>query len=299
MTRAAAGTALSRMRDFASLVKLSHSVFALPFALLSLLAATAGRPSPVLLLLVVIAVVAARTAAMAYNRWADRELDAANPRTSGREIPAGTVSPAAALTLTAAAGAVFLVSCWLLSPLCLLLGVPTLAWLLSYSHVKRFSVLCHVWLGIALGVSPVGAWVAADGEFSTRTLAPALLGLGVTCWVAGFDILYACQDVGFDREHGLRSIPARLGPARAMWVSRLFHLAAIAGFAAFGWLVPLGAGYLTGVVLSAGLLVWQHRQLRPGDLSRIHAAFFTANGMLAVVMLLAGSLDIYVFTPLS
>lgn len=283
-----------RARDFASLVKLSHSIFALPFALLSLLVATQGRPGPALLGLVVLAVVSARTAAMAYNRFADRRIDASNPRTADREIPRGVISPRAALGLVVMAGAVFLAACWWLAPICFWLGLPTLAFLLLYSHVKRFSLLCHLWLGIALGISPVAAWLAADGAFSPRLVAPAVLGLAVALWVAGFDILYACQDEGFDREHGLRSIPARFGAATAMWISRVLHLLALSGFVAFGWLAGLGFGYQIGTACGAGLLVWQHRQLRPGDLSNIQAAFFTANGTIAIVMLLAGGLDVYV-----
>ncbi|MCA8966625.1 MAG: UbiA family prenyltransferase, partial [Planctomycetes bacterium] len=176
----------ARWRDYASLVKLSHSVFALPFALLSLLVAADGRPGARLSLLVIVAVVAARTAAMAYNRFADRELDRHNPRTAGREIPRGAVSPAAALALTGGASAVFLASCWLLAPICGWLGLPTLAWLLAYSHTKRISWLCHVWLGVALGLAPVAAWLAVDGQFSARLWLPTLLAVGVVCWVAGF-----------------------------------------------------------------------------------------------------------------
>jgi len=282
-----------RATAYAGLVKLSHSVFALPFALLSLLAATGGRPSLQLIGLVVGAVVSARTAAMAFNRFADRHLDADNPRTKGREIPAGVVSPASALALTAVAGAVFLAFCWLLSPMCLLLGAPTLLWLLGYSYAKRFSSLCHLWLGIALGISPVAAWFAVDGAFGARMWAPTTLGAAVACWVAGFDVLYACQDDDFDRERGLHSLPVRLGRRGAMWVSRALHGLALLGFAGFGLLVPLGPAYLGGVVLAAALLVWQHRVLRPDDLSRIQAAFFTANGTLAVVMFAAGCVDLY------
>jgi 4-hydroxybenzoate polyprenyltransferase len=283
------------VREFASLVKLSHSVFALPFALLSLLCATAGAPSFSLLALVVLAVVAARTAAMAYNRVVDREIDAKNPRTAGREIPRGVVGPAAALLLVAAAGAIFLLACWLLAPICFWLGLPTLAWLLLYSHLKRFSALCHWWLGIALGISPVAAWLAADGAFSVRTWAPAVLGMGVAFWVAGFDILYSCQDEEFDRANGLHSIPARFGARGAMWVSRALHLLALGCFAWFGAMVPLGFVYQAGVVLSAGLMVWQHRLLRPDDLSRIQTAFFTANGTIAIGMFAAGCIDLYLF----
>jgi len=287
-----------RIRDFAGLVKWSHSVFALPFALLSLLAATGGRPSFHLVGFVVLAVIAARTAAMAYNRFADRDLDAANPRTAGREIPRGTIRPAAALVLAFAASAAFVLVCFLLSPLCGWLALPTLAWLLLYSHVKRFSALCHLWLGIALGISPVAAWLAADGAFSSRTLVPAGLGFGVALWVAGFDILYACQDEAFDRRHGLHSVPAWLGARRAMLTSRALHAASLVCFAWFGFAVPLGYAYQGGVVLSAGLLVWQHRLLRPNDLSRIHTAFFMANGTIAVGIFVAGCLDLYLLPAL-
>ena len=285
------------VRDLAALVKLSHSVFALPFALLSLLAATAGRPSLRLLLGVLGAVVAARTAAMAYNRFADRAIDAANPRTAGREIPRGAVSPRAALLLVVGSSCAFLGCCALLSPLCLLLGMPTLAWLLAYSHIKRFSALCHVWLGAALGLAPVAAWVAADGAFGPRIWAPFVLGLGVACWVAGFDVLYACQDEEFDRAHGLRSLPARLGARGAMLAARGLHVAAFAGFVAFGGMVPLGPGWLGGLLAAGGLLVWQHRLLRPGDLRRIDMAFFTANGIIAILLFGAGCLDLYALAP--
>jgi len=285
--------AVSRVRAYASLVKLSHSVFAMPFALLSLLVATDGTPSLRLLVLVVLAVVAARTAAMAFNRYADRHLDADNPRTQNREIPSGLVSARSALLLTIGSSASFLAICWLLSPMCMLLAVPTLAWLLGYSYAKRFSALCHLWLGIALGVSPVAAWFAADGEFSARLYAPVVLGVSVALWVAGFDVLYACQDDDFDRERGLRSLPVLLGRRGAMWISRLLHVLAPAGFLWFGAMVGLQQVYFGGVALAAGLLIWQHRLLRPNDLSRIQAAFFTANGSLAVVMFAAGCVDLY------
>lgn len=290
---AAAATLARHVRTYASLVRLSHSVFALPFALLSLLVATEGRPSLRLLLLVVLAVVAARTAAMAYNRFADRELDRQNPRTAGREIPRGAVSPAQALGLTLVAGTAFVLICWLLSPLCLWLAVPTLAWLLAYSHVKRFSAACHLWLGVALGCSPVAAWVAADAVFGPRLWAPVVLGAGVAAWVAGFDVLYACQDEQFDRAAGLHSLPARLGARGAMWCSRALHLGAVAAFAAFGALAGLGPAYHVGVVLALVLMVWQHALLRPRDLSRIQTAFFTANGLLALGLFAAGCVDLY------
>jgi 4-hydroxybenzoate polyprenyltransferase len=181
-----------------------------------------------------------------------------------------------------------------LSPLCFWFGLPTLAWLYGYSYAKRFSSLCHLWLGLALGLSPIAAWLAADGQFGSRLTAPLVLVVGVALWVAGFDILYACQDDGFDRERGLRSLPVRLGRGPAMWLSRVLHVGALFAFAGFGWLAPLGPFYMVGVGLAACLIAWQHRLLRPDDLSRIDAAFFTANGALALVMAAAGCLDLYV-----
>lgn len=293
----AANTLVQRMRDYAALVRLSHSVFALPFALLSLLVATGGRPSLRLLALVVLAVVAARTAAMAYNRFADRDLDRRNPRTAGREIPRGAVASWQALALTGIAALVFVATCRALSPLCFWLSLPTLAWLLAYSHVKRFSAACHLWLGVALGCSPVAAWVAADGAFGPRLLAPTVLGVGVAAWVAGFDVLYACQDEQFDRGAGLHSLPARLGARGAMWCSRLLHVGAAGAFAAFGLLAALGPAYHVGVALALVLMVWQHALLRPDDLSRIQTAFFTANGLIAIGLFGATCLDLYLFAP--
>ena len=288
-----AGAVVANARALASMVKLSHTVFALPFALLSLLTATAGRPSLRLLGSVVFAVVAARTAAMAYNRYADRSIDARNPRTSSREIPRGAVSARSALTLVAIASLAFLLISWSLAPLCGWLAIPTLAWLLGYSHVKRFSALCHLWLGVALGISPLAAWLTVDGVFSARACAPAVLGGGVAFWVAGFDVLYACQDETFDRAHGLFSLPSRLGARRAMWCARGLHCLAVAGFAGFGLLAPLGPVFLTGVGAAAVLLAWQHRLLRPDDLSRIQMAFFTANGTIALLLFAAGCVDLY------
>jgi 4-hydroxybenzoate polyprenyltransferase len=280
------------LRDFGSLVKLSHSVFALPFALLSLLVATRGAPSWRLLGLVVVAVVAARTAAMAYNRWADRELDAANPRTKNRELPSGRLRPGGALALAAASSVLFLCACWLLGPVCFWLGGPVLVWLLLYSHTKRFTVLCHLWLGIALGLSPVAAWVAAKGSLTDLT-APLCLSAGVTLWVAGFDILYACQDESFDRAHGLKSLPAALGQAPSMEISSGCHVLAVLLFAAFGVLVNFGVPWFLGVGAAATLLVYQHRIVRPGRLERMQAAFFTANGCISVLMFAVGCIDLY------
>jgi 4-hydroxybenzoate polyprenyltransferase len=171
--------------------------------------------------------------------------------------------------------------------------VPVLAWLYGYSHSKRFTLLCHLWLGISLGLAPLAAWVAADGAFSTRLWPAACLGLGVTCWVAGFDVLYSCQDEAFDRQHGLHSIPAALGIGRAMTVSRCLHAVAVVLFLVFGRTAGLGPAYHVGLLVAAGLLVWQHRLLRPGDLSRMQTAFFTANGAVSLLLCATGCVDLW------
>ncbi len=290
----------ARVRDYASLVKLSHSAFALPFALLALLVATDGRPPLRLWSLCIVAVVAARTAAMAWNRFVDRDLDARNPRTSQREIPRGLVSPRAAVVLTLVAATGFVLAAGQLGPTCAIAAVPVLLWLLAYSHIKRVSAWCHLWLGVALGLAPIASWVAAAdvvGGVAVSFAAPLALGLGVVAWVAGFDILYACQDEAFDRRFGLHSIPVRFGAAGALRLSRGLHLAAGVLFAAFGWLAGLSFGFAIGVTLAAGLLVWQQRALDPVRLQTLKPGFFLANGVLSVVMLACGAVDLYVVSP--
>ncbi len=282
------------LRDYASLIRLSHSIFALPFALLALLAANPS-PSAATLALCLVAVVAARTAAMAYNRYVDRDIDAQNPRTQNREIPRRAITPRRALAFSVFSGAVFLVCCIGLGPVCARMSVPVLLWLLLYSHTKKFTVFCHLWLGVALGLAPAAAWVAARGDFSDFGT-PLQLALGVALWVAGFDITYACQDEAFDRSHGLRSIPARFGISVSLWMARTVHLLAVVLFAAFGRAAGLHVAFPFGLAAAACLLTWQHWLLRRGDLSHIHAAFFTSNGILSVVMLAAGAADIYLFS---
>jgi 4-hydroxybenzoate polyprenyltransferase len=290
------GVLLGKARSLASMVRLSHTVFAMPFALVALLVATDGRPGLVLLGLVLLAVFSARTAAMAYNRIVDRDVDARNPRTAGREIPSGAVSLPLAIGLAVVSSVVFVAACWPLGTWCRIGSLPLLVWLCAYSHVKRFSMLCHVWLGAALGLAPVAAWVAAQssaGAVDPSTLvAPGVLALAVMTWVAGFDILYACQDADFDREQGLFSIPSRLGVRRAMWLSRVSHGAAAVGFVLFGWLAGLGWCYGASCLLGAGLLLVQHRNLA---VERIGAALFTQNGLLSLCMLLGCGLDLYLF----
>lgn len=280
---------------YLSLIKFSHSIFALPFALLAFLVATNGALSPRILALVVVAMVAARSAAMAYNRFVDRELDAANPRTASREIPVGLISPAGALVFTALSSLVFVSITWFLGSVCFWLSFPVLAILLGYSHAKRYTSLSHLWLGLALGLAPPAAWLAARlGVLEADIFQPLLLGFGVSLWVAGFDILYACQDQAFDRSHGLHSLPVRLGLPAAMRCARMLHLAAVALFFVFGIAAGLGLIYQAGVGLTALILLYQHRLLSPGELSRINAAFFTRNACVSLMLLGFGLSDLYI-----
>ena len=272
-----------------SAIKFSHSIFALPFALLAAFLAAGGPPKAATLGWIVAAAVGARTAAMAWNRIVDRHLDARNPRTASRELPAGKlgVGYMAAVALLGAALLVF--AAWRLNPLCLALSGPTLVVLLGYSLTKRFTPLSHLFLGLALGIAPVGAWIAVTGKLA---LLPVVLCAAVLCWTGGFDVLYSLQDEAHDRSVGLHSIPARLGSARAIAVSRLLHALAFALFVAAWHLSGRGAIFLGGTIAAGLLLLWEQSLVKPGDLSKLDAAFFTANGLVSVVLFLAGALDL-------
>jgi len=270
------------IRETADMVAFKHSVFALPFAVIALVTASApGWPSAGVWLLVTSAMVSARTAAMAFNRLADHSIDAANPRTSGRSLPAGRLSRRFAVVVTVSSSLVFVAAAALLNDWCLALSVPTLAVLLGYSYAKRFTAASHLWLGLALGMAPIGAWVADAGRLDSPAL---VLAAAVAFWVAGFDVIYSLQDESFDRAHGLRSLPAVVGGRRALGAARGFHVAAFLGFAAFAAIS--GGGWLRtwAVLLAGGLLLWQHRLVAPDRLDAVNAAFFTANGVLSVVM---------------
>ena len=268
---------------YARLVALPHTVFALPFAVGA--AALAWRQgavafSPVRLALIVVAVAAARTAAMAFNRVADRRFDAANPRTAARELPRGAVSAGGAVALTVGSAALFMVAAALLGRWPLLLSPVALAILLGYSLAKRFTWATHLWLGVALGGAPAGAWIAVTNGFGW---APLALSLAVAAWVAGFDIIYATQDVDFDRGRRLGSIPARFGVARALSISRALHVGAVVGLIAFGLLLHLGVVYGAGVAAIAATLAYEQRIVSPRDLSRVNKAFFDLNGYVSLV----------------
>ena len=277
------------MTRFLSLVTFSHTIFALPFALLSAVLAAGGVPKAGKVLWILVAMVGARSAAMAFNRIADRALDAVNPRTQARDIPAGRVSVRAAAAFCALSAALFVAAAWFLNPLCFALSPVALAIVLGYSFTKRLSALSHLVLGLSLAIAPVGAWIAVTGRFAAT---PVVLGFAVLFWVAGFDVIYSLQDEAFDRAHGLFSLPARLGARRALDLSTIFHAVSLALL--YGVFVLSGGGPLfgAGVVLAGIFLVRQHALVSPKDLSRVNGAFFTANGWLSVAVFLCGALDV-------
>jgi len=286
----------AQARETADMIKASHSVFALPFAIAaaSLGMAAAGGWSWPNLFWVVWCAVWARTAAMAQNRLADARLDAVNPRTEGRALPAGRVTRRFVLGLVLAAAAFFVLGAWQLNRACLYLSPVVLVVLLGYPYTKRFTVLCHFWLGLALALAPVGAWVAVRGGLYELTT-PMLLGAGVLLWTAGFDLIYACQDAAHDRDAGLFSLPARLGVSGALRLARVLHVGSVALLAALFWLDPrLSWLYAIGVVVAAGILVYEHSIVAPDDLSRVDVAFFTLNGLVSLALGTAAAIDAWV-----
>ena len=270
---------------FGRMIKFSHSIFAMPFALASAaLAAKETTTTPLQWGLIVACMVTARSAAMGFNRIVDRQLDAANPRTATREIPSGAVSLSSAVTFTALSAIAFVgLSAWL-HPHCGWLSPIALLVVCGYSYGKRFTSLVHLWLGVALGLAPIAAWIAITG---TVAVAPLVLAAAVATWVAGFDILYSLQDEEYDRGAGLNSIPARLGQVGAMRVSRALHVLTITALAALPAVVSLAWPYWVGVAIIAGVLGWEHSLVKPGDLSRIDKAFFDLNGYVSLVFLAA------------
>jgi len=278
-----AGTSL--LARFASFVKLPHTLFALPFALLGVLAASRQLPLRwQTVALVVVAFSAARWVAMGFNRIADRELDARNPRTRQRELPRGALSLGQAWVSVVLAGLVFLAACALLNPLCLALAVPALLWVTSYSFAKRFTWWPHLWLGASLAIAPVGGYLAVAGRWSDPWWLLPVIGLGVATWVAGFDIFYALPDEQFDRNEGLRSAVVRLGLTRSILFAKLLHGLTIPALALFGLGAGLGPWYYAGLAVAAGILGYEHHLVRPNDLSRLDAAFFTMNGVMSVTV---------------
>ena len=285
------------VRQFASLVKLSHTIFGLPFALAATavahrFAVAAGEPGLDVrrLVLILVAFTAARTAAMGFNRIVDRHIDAANPRTADRELPRGAIGVKPAWAFTLGAAAVFVLAAVLLGPLPGLLAVPALAIVFGYSLFKRFSWTSHLVLGTALALAPGGAWIAVTGSLDAWP--PILLMAAVATWVAGFDVIYALQDERFDREHGLHSIPARFGTTGALVLSGALHVGTVAALVAVHVSAGLGLAHAVGVLAIAGVLAYEHAIVRPSDLSRIGKAFFDLNGWVSLGYLAGTLVDV-------
>jgi 4-hydroxybenzoate polyprenyltransferase len=274
-----------RLVAYANFVKVAHTVFSLPFAFVGVAAASRVHAvTPRALLLVVAAFGAARFAAMGFNRIADRRLDALNPRTAGRELPARRMSLAEAWLLVAGMSGLFVVAAGLLNPLCLALSPVALVWVTAYSYTKRFTALSHLWLGVGMAIAPVGGYLAVTGSWSRPWWLVMLLALVVICWGGGFDVLYSLQDERFDREHNLRSLTVALGAPAAIAVARSLHGIAAVALVAFGIEAGFGALYFVGVTVAAGLLLWEHRLVRPNEYSRLDAAFFSMNGIISAAV---------------
>ncbi|MBL8815891.1 MAG: UbiA family prenyltransferase [Planctomyces sp.] len=287
--------AVSRIRHFLELIRFSHTIFALPFALLS--AVMAWRlPSTTFrwtdFLGILLCMVFARSAAMAFNRLVDRRIDAANPRTSTRHIPAGLLSVTSVAVFTVAMSLAFIASTLIFLPrtLPLVLSIPVLLFLLGYSFAKRWTSLCHYWLSAALMLSPIAVWIAIRDEFAVT---PTLIAAIIFFWVGGFDILYACQDLEFDSANRLHSIPAKLGIDRALRLAMFSHVLTILMLFIFWWWAGMGIIFLLGCVLIAGLLLYEHSLVRPGDLSRVNLAFFHVNAVISFGILVLGCLDLW------
>jgi len=266
------------------MIKIEHTLFALPFAFLGAVLAARGLPTLPQILWITLAMVGARSAAMAFNRIADKDYDARNPRTKMRAIPAGALSVGFVLVFTLFGAALFLFAAAMLNRLTLMLSPVALASIVLYSYTKRWTLLSHLVLGWCLAIAPTGAWVAVRGTIDSPV--PLLLSLVVMLWTAGFDVLYACQDYDFDRREGLYSIPARFGIARSLWISRGLHAGAFAALVALYFITNLGLLTAIGVIATGALLVYQHTLVRADDLSRLNAAFFTTNAFVSIILLI-------------
>jgi 4-hydroxybenzoate polyprenyltransferase len=264
------------------MIKIEHTLFALPFAFLGAVLAANGLPTLRQAWWITVAMVGARSTAMAFNRIVDREYDARNPRTQMRAIPAGTLPLGFVVVFTIISAAIFFTAAAMLNRLTLLLAPIALGSVLLYSYTKRWTLLSHLVLGWCLSIAPTGAWIAVRGTIDSPV--PLILSLLVMLWTAGFDVLYACQDYEFDLREGLHSIPRRFGVARSLWIARLFHAQAFAALLALYWITNLGVIALAGVIATGILLVYQHRLVRADDLSRLNAAFFTTNAFVSVIL---------------
>ena len=294
---------MSRFSNYLSLIKFSHTLFALPFALIGFFLGIfgnrdfdSGHPpaiNPLLLklVLVLVCMVTARSAAMAFNRWLDRHFDARNPRTAIREIPRGIIAPHSALRFVIVCCTLFMITCWFINPICFYLSPVALFVILFYSYTKRFTPLCHLILGIGLALAPIGSFLAVTGRFEAL---PILFSAAVVCWVSGFDIIYAMQDVEFDKSEKLFSIPVAIGKKRALAISSLLHMLSVVFVLIAGALGNFGAWYWMGLILFSGMLIYQHLIVKPDDLSRVNLAFMTANGIASVVFAVFVITDMFI-----
>jgi 4-hydroxybenzoate polyprenyltransferase len=303
---------MSRFRNYLSLVKFSHTFFALPFAMIGFFLGIFGwknfheiiwrnnvyeTKSPetsvlfIRFLLVLICMVTARSAAMAFNRYLDRHFDARNPRTAIREIPRGIISPYSALRFVILCCLLFMITSWFINPICFYLSPVALFVILFYSYTKRFTALCHIVLGIGLSLAPIGAFLAVSGQFE---LVPLLFSGAVICWVSGFDIIYAMQDEDFDKSENLYSIPTRFGKKPSLRISEFLHVLSSIFVIMAGIIGGFGAWYWVGMILFTGMLIYQHRIVKPNDLSRVDIAFMTANGIASVVFALFVIADLFI-----
>ncbi|MDO8494458.1 MAG: UbiA-like polyprenyltransferase [Deltaproteobacteria bacterium] len=275
-------------RKLLEMIKFSHSIFALPFALGAMLVAAQSLPSPQTFFWILVCLVSARSAAMAFNRLVDANIDAKNPRTRTRHLPQGILSKKFVALFTLVCVALFFFASFQINSLTFALSPFVIFFLLFYSYTKRFTFLSHVWLGLCLSLAPLGAWVAVTGQYPWSAIP---LALGVIFWVAGFDIIYATQDEAFDRKEGLHSIVSRFGIRKALWISRLFHLCSVATLVWFGLENNLGTVYFATVLLIAGALAYEQSLVKAGDLSKVGPAFFTMNGVVSMIFLVGIVID--------
>ena len=277
-------TIARNIRTTLEMIKIEHTLFALPFAFLGAVLAARGLPSARQIIWITLAMVGARSTAMAFNRLADKDYDARNPRTKMRAIPAGILSVGFVMAFTLISAGLFLFAAAMLNRLTLILSPIALASVVLYSYTKRWTMLSHLVLGWCLAIAPTGAWIAVRGAIDSPV--PLLLSLVVMLWTAGFDVLYACQDYDFDRHERLSSIPARFGIARSLWISRALHAGAFAALVALYFLTNLGVLAVVGVIATGALLIYQHTLVQANDLSRLNAAFFTTNAFVSVILFL-------------
>ncbi len=272
---------LNKLKIILEMIKFEHTIFALPFAFTGALLAAKGLPAGRQALWITVAMIGARSAAMGFNRWADRAFDAGNPRTKNRALPMGLVTPLQVMVFTVGASAVLLVAAYMLNPLSFYLSPAALAIVFFYSYTKRFTFLSHAFLGLAISLAPIGAWVAITGRIEGAAL---VLGAAVLFWLLGFDVLYALQDREFDVKAGLHSIPQRFGVRRSLWISRASHSVTMAALVWLGFLRSLGLFYYSGVVLAFFLIVYEHTLVKEKDLSKLDMAFFNMNGYISVTI---------------